>query len=183
MGKVVVGVTMSLDGFVADRHGDLNPLYPDLDALRKTEMLQEELRTTGAAIMGRHAFDLAQGDLTGYEFQVPIFVLTHHVPQQVTKGQNDKLSVHFVTEGIESAVARAKAAAGDKNVIIIGGADTNQQILRAGLFDELMIGLVPILLGEGLRLFEHLGSRPYNFEKVRVFDSRDRIDILYRRIK
>ncbi len=69
MGKVILGTTMSLDGFIADRHGDVSRLYPDLDALRKTEMLQEEIRTTGAVVMGRHAYDMAQGDLTGYEFR------------------------------------------------------------------------------------------------------------------
>jgi hypothetical protein len=85
--NVVGGMTMSLDGFVTDRDGSVERLYPDLDALRKTQMLQEQIRTTGAVVMGRHAYDMAEGDLTGYEFQVPIFVLTHHPPEQGPRGQ------------------------------------------------------------------------------------------------
>ena len=85
MAKVIIGMTMSLDGFVNDRNGDLGRLYPDLEALRRTEILQEAIRTTGAVVMGRHAYDMAKGDFTGYEFQVPIFVLTHHVPVKVVQ--------------------------------------------------------------------------------------------------
>src|SRR5574342_140481 len=80
MGKVIVGTTMSLDGFINDRTGSLAPLYPDLARLRETDMLQESMESTGAVLMGRHAYDLADGDFTGYEYQVPIFVLTHHPP-------------------------------------------------------------------------------------------------------
>src|SRR5205085_8747256 len=104
MGKVIVGATMSLDWFMNDRHGDVSRLYPDLQALRSIEMLQEEIRTTGAVVMGRRAYDMAEGDLTDYEFQVPIFVLTHHPPEQGPKGENDRLTVTFVTNGIQSAI-------------------------------------------------------------------------------
>ena len=90
MGKVIVGATMSLDWFMNDRHGDVSRLYPDFEALRRTEMLQEEIQTTGAVVMGRRAYDMAEGDLTDYEFQVPIFVLTHAIPEQVVKGENDQ---------------------------------------------------------------------------------------------
>src|SRR5438876_9182054 len=165
MGKVIFGMTMSLDGFVNDRNGDVSRLYPDLDALRKTEMLQEEIQTTGSVVMGRRAYDMAEGDFTDYEFQVPIFVLTHHVPEKVAKGENDKLTVTFVTNGIESAIAKAKAAAGGKHVMVIGGANTAQQCLRAGLVDEIHIGIVPVLFGEGLRFFEHLGSEQIELER------------------
>src|SRR5438270_12088143 len=106
MGKVIIGATMSLDWFMNDRHGDVSRLYPDLEALRRTEMLQEEIRTTGAVVMGRHAYDMAEGDLTGYEYQVPIFVLTHHIPEQASKGENDRLTVTFVTDGIERAIEK-----------------------------------------------------------------------------
>jgi dihydrofolate reductase len=82
MGNVIVGATLSLDGFMSDRHGDISRLYPDLEALRRTEMLQEEIRTTGAVVMGRRAYDMGEGDLTDYEYQVPIFVLTHHLPEK-----------------------------------------------------------------------------------------------------
>src|SRR6266700_3662106 len=101
MGKVLLGMTMSLDGFVNDRNGDVLSLYPDLAALRETELLQESINTTGAVVMGRHAYDMAQGDFTNYEYQVPIFVLTHVVPEKVAKGQNGQLTFTFVTDGIE----------------------------------------------------------------------------------
>src|SRR5215469_8011619 len=153
MGKVIVGATMSLDWFMNDRNGDVSRLYPNLEALRSTEMLQEEIQTTGAVVMGRRAYDMAQGDLTDYEYQVPIFVLTHHLPEKVAKGVNDQLTVTFVTDGIQSAIEQAKAAAGDKHVMVVGGANTAQQCLRAGLVDEIHIGIVPIFLGEGLRFF------------------------------
>src|SRR5712692_4906616 len=158
MAKVLLGTTMSLDGFIADRNGDVSRLYPDLDALRKTSLLQESIQRTGAVVMGRHAYDMAQGDFTGYEFQAPIFVLTHHVPEQVAQGENENLKFTFVTDGIESAIAKAKAAAADKCVTVIGGANTAQQLINANLVDELLIGIVPILLGDGLRFFEHLGA-------------------------
>ncbi len=182
MSKVLFGMTISLDGFVADRSGDLRPLYPDLDALRQTEMLQESIRMTGAVVMGKHAYDVAQGDLTGYEYQTPIFVVTHHVPAMAPTGQNEKLRVHFVTQGVQSAVAQAKAAAGNRDVTIIGGANVGQQCLRAGLVDELHIGIVPVLLGDGLRLFEPPGI-PMELEKAKVFESPGRIDVRFRIVK
>ncbi len=182
MGKVLFGMTISLDGFVNDRNGDVSRLYPDLGALRQTEMLQEVIKTTGAVVMGRRAYDMAEGDFTDYEFQVPIFVLTHHVPEKVAQGENEKLSFTFVTDGIESAIEQAKAAAGDKYVTVIGGADTAQQCIKKGLLDEIQIGIVPILLGGGLRLFEHLG-KPIELERMRVIESPGVTHLRFRVVK
>src|SRR5947209_16983954 len=183
MGKVIVGANMSLDGFMNDHNGDVSRLYPDLEALRRTEMLQEEIQTTGAVVMGRRAYDMAEGDLTDYEYQVPIFVLTHHLPEKVAKGENDQLTVTFVTDGIESAIAKAKASAGDKHVMVIGGANTAQQCLRAGLVDEIHIGIVPVFLGEGLRFFEPLFNEQLELERTRVFQSPTRTDLCFRVVK
>jgi len=183
MGKVIIGATMSLDGFMNDRHGDVSRLYPDFEALRKTEMLQEEIRTTGAVVMGRRAYDMAEGDLTDYEYQVPIFVLTHHVPEKVAKGANERLTFTFVTDGVESAIAKAKAAAGDKHVMVVGGANTAQQCLRAGLVDEIHIGIVPVLFGEGLRFFEPGGNEQMELERTRVLESPTRTDLWFRVVK
>ena len=166
-----------------DRNGSVSRLYPDLEAMRRTEMLQEEIQTTGAVVMGRRAYDMAEGDVTDYEYQVPIFVLTHHLPEKAVKGENDQLTVTFVTEGIQSALEKAKAAAGDKQVMVVGGAHTAQQCLRAGLVDEIHIGIVPILLGEGLRFFEHLGSEQMELERTRVFESPTRTDLWFRVVK
>jgi dihydrofolate reductase len=182
MGRVLAGMAISLDGFVNDRNGDVNRLYPDLGALRQTEILQEAIQTTGAVLMGRRAYNMAQGDFTNYEFQVPIFVLTHHVPEKVAKGENEKLSFTFVTDGIESAIEQAKAAAGDKYVTVIGGADTVQQCIKKELLDEIQIGIVPILLGGGIRLFEHISTQ-IELEKMRVIESPTRTELRFRIVK
>ncbi len=183
MGKVVGGMTLSLDGFVSDPHGDVSRLYPDLGELGNTEMLQEEIRTTGAVVMGRHSYNMGDPDsfADNYEYQVPIFVLTHHIPEKKPK-ETKTLSITFVTDGVESAIAKAKAAAGDKNVILIG-ASTNQQCINAGLCDELHVGIMPVLLGGGLRLFEHIDASHITLEKVKIFESGARTDIWCRVIK
>lgn len=180
MGKVIVGTTMSLDGFMNDRHGGLGSLYPDLEELRDTEMLRQSMESTGAVVMGRHAYDLADGDFTGYEYQVPIFILTHHPPQQAAKGQNDNLTITFITDGIESAIDKAKAAAGEKDVTIVGGASTAQQVINARLFDEIHIGIVPVLLGGGLRFFDNISIEQTDLEKVNILESPSRLDLQYR---
>jgi dihydrofolate reductase len=183
MGKVVLGMTISLDGFVNDRNGDVGRLYPDIANLRNTEVVQEAIRTTGAVVMGRHAYDMAQGDFTGYEFQTPIFVLTHHIPEEVAKGENENLRFYFVTDGIEGAIEKAKIAAGDKNVAVIGGADTAQQLLNAGLVDELEVDIAPVLFGAGLRLFENLDVEQIELEQIKVLEYRGVTHMKYRLAK
>lgn len=175
---------MSLDGFINDRNGSVESLYPDLDALRKTEMLQESIRNTGAVVMGKRAYAMGDPDwfVKNYEYQVPIFVLTHHVPQRMPK-QDENLTFTFVTDGIESAIAKAKAAAGDKQVTVIGGASTAQQCIKAGLADEIEIGIVPLLLGGGLRFFENLDEEQMRLEQIRVLQSPGRTDMLFHVLK
>lgn len=180
MSKVVGGMTVSLDGYVNDRDGSVERLYPDLDALRQSESLQELIERTGAAVMGRHTYDMAEGDLTGYEFQVPIFVLTHRPPEVPARGTNERLSLTFVTEGIERAVEQAIGAAGDRDVVIVGGADVTQQCLRAGLLDELSIYIRPVLLGDGLRLFEQHGTAPVEMEIAEVSESAGSVYVRFR---
>jgi dihydrofolate reductase len=182
MSKVIVGTTMSLDGFMNDSQSGLDSLYPDLEELRKAEFLQQSMQSTGAAVMGRRTFDMANGDFTDYEYQVPIFVLTHHPPAQVTKGQNDKLTITFVTEGIESAIQQARTAAGDKDVTIVGGASTAQQVINARLFDEIHIGIVPTMLGlrGGLRFFENLSIEQTELERIAILESPSRTDLQFR---
>jgi dihydrofolate reductase len=122
MGKVILGMTMSVDGFINDRSGSVEALYPDLTALRDTEPLRESIRNTGAVVMGRNSFAMAEDPdwfAGNYEYQVPIFVLTHQAPAKMPK-QTDELTFTFVTDGIQSAIRQAKAAAGEKDVNIIG---------------------------------------------------------------
>ena len=181
MAKVIVGMTVSLDGFVNDRNGSVERLYPDLAALRKTEVLQEAMANTRAVVMGRRAYEMANGDFTGYEFQVPIFVVTHRPPKEAAKGENAKLSFTFVDD-IGSAVQKAKKAAGTKDVTVVGGPSTAQQCIRSGLAEEIHVGIVPVLFGEGLRLFENLGDE-LQLETIEVLKSPGRTDIKFRVVK
>lgn len=165
MGKVMAGMTVSLDGFM-----DADKVSPDFEELLASSSFKTMTENTGAIIMGKNVYMMADPFLwvtDDYEFQLPLFILTHNVPEKYPKG-NDKLSVHFVTDGIESAIAQAKEAAGDKMVQIIGGADTIQQALNSGLCDELQIDVMPLLLGKGLRLFENLDTDKIKLERISV---------------
>jgi dihydrofolate reductase len=170
MAKVVLGMTMSLDGFINDRNGSVEALYPDLAALRDTEPLKESIQNTGAVVMGRNSFAMAEDpdSIAGnYEYQVPIFVLTHQPPKKHPK-ETGTLTFTFVTDGIESAIGQAKVAAGEKDVTLIGAASTAQQCLRAGLADELHIDIMPVFLGNGLRPFEGIGEGQIQLERLKV---------------
>jgi len=103
-------------------------------------------------------------------------ILTHHPPKSVPEG---KSRFTFVTDGIESAVAQAETAAGEKNVGI-GGASCAQQALAAGLVDELFIHLAPMVLGAGVRLFERLGDDPIKLERIEVIDAPEVTHLKYR---
>jgi dihydrofolate reductase len=170
MGKVLAGMTMSLDGFINDREGIAASLSPDFEELLASQIFKDMTENTGAIIMGRNTYEMADPFTwvnEDYEFQLPLFILTHNPPEKYPKG-NDKLSVTFITDGIESAITQAKAAAGEKMVQIIGGADTIQQGLNSGLCDELQIDLMPALLGEGLRLFEKINTESIQLERISV---------------
>ena len=172
MAKVILGITMSVDGFINDDSGSVDRLYSDFEAMLKGEPLLEAIQNTGAVVMGRHAFAMSEDPdwyAGNYEFQVPIFVLTHKPPKKQPKAVG-QLSFTFVTDGIESAIRQAKAAAGDKNVLLIGGATTLRQCLKARLADELQIDIMPVLLCGGLRMFEVIGSKPVNLERIRVME-------------
>lgn len=151
---MIAGMTASLDGFVADRDGGVGALYPDLADLRGTAYMNAAIEETGAVLMGRRTFEMGDPDgfVGNYEFQVPIFVVTHQ-PPEVKPKQDDRLTFTFVTEGVEAAVAQAAAAAGDKAVTVVGGVNLARQLLKAGLVDELRIDVMPVLLGGGLRFF------------------------------
>lgn len=159
MATVIAGMTMSLDGFVEDADGSTAALYTDFDDLLESPMMKTLQEKVGAAVMGRRTFDGApdpDGYADRYEFQVPIFVLTHNAPAVAPK-RNDRLYFTFVTDGVKSLVLQAAEAAGDRAVLVIGGADLNRQLLAAGLVDELWVDVMPVLLGSGRRLFEDTG--------------------------
>ena len=158
MGQVVPCMTHAASGSTDDRTDAVPTFQPEFDAKRRAEFLQHVASRSGAVVMSRSAFDRAGGDLSGHAFQMPIFVLTRRIPIEPIKGQNDRLRVSFVGEGIECAVARARAAAENKDIAVIGDAETAQQLIRAGLVDELNLDVVPVLLGQGLRFFQYEDS-------------------------
>ena len=135
------------------------------------EALQDSIRTTGTVVMGRGAYAMGEPDsyVDQYEYQAPIFVLTHKPPIKKPK-ENDRLTFTFVTDGIESAIKQAKAAAGEKDVTVIGAPATARQCLQAGLADELHVDIMPVLLGGGLRLFEDTGLEAVQLERVKVLE-------------
>lgn len=172
MGKVILGMTMSLDGFINDRSGSVGALYPDLAAWRETEPGEESIRNTGAVVMGRNSFAMSEDPdwfVGNYEYQVPIFVLTHQPPAKHPK-ETSELTFTFVTDGIESAIKQAKAAAGDKEVNVIGATSTAQQCLQARLADELHVDIMPVLLGGGLRAFEDTGLDQIKLDRIQVME-------------
>jgi dihydrofolate reductase len=181
LAKVIVGMTVSIDGFVADQNGNAGRLYPDLAALRHTAYMKDAIGQTGAVLMGRRTFEMADADsyVGDYEFQVPIFVLTHHPPSIAPK-QDEHLTFTFVTDGVESAVAQAKAAARDKAVQVVGGVSIAQQLLGAGLVDELHVDIMPVFLGSGLRSFEGSGLESVRLEKISVQEVGARTSLRFR---
>jgi dihydrofolate reductase len=156
------------------------------------DVYQESVDATGAVLMGRRMFSGGEGSweddpvADGWwgknpPFGVPVFVLTHH-PRATVEKQGGT-SYIFITDGIETALDQARAAADGKNVAIAGGANVAQQYLRAGLLDEVQIHVAPLLLGDGVRLFGNLESESVNFEITRVIDSPKATHLKYRVIK
>jgi dihydrofolate reductase len=145
-----------------------------------SDVIDESLRNTGATVMGRRMFSGGHGaweedpNADGWwgddpPFRHPVFVLTHHAREPVTKEGGTTFT--FVTDGIESALEQARAAAGDKDVAIGGGANIVQQYLNSGLLDELQIHVAPVLLGGGVRLFDNLATGQLGLESTRVIES------------
>jgi dihydrofolate reductase len=174
MSKLVAIMSMSLDGFVADRNDGVGEVFDwymnsgdvefntggsDPMTFRVSPPSAEHLRglwaELGAVLTGRRTFEVAHG-WGGNHAWGPAFVLTHEIPAGWPRPDS---TVHFVTDGLESAVTQAKAAAGGKNVAV-HGADAIQQLLNAGLLDELSIDISALFLGSGVRLFDHLAGTP-----------------------
>jgi dihydrofolate reductase len=189
-GKVVADITTSLDGFVAGPNdGPELPLGEGGERLhewvfgleswrephglaggernRDSEILEEAFSSAGAIVIGRRMFDNARGWGDTPPFHMPVFVLTHETRQPEAKDGGTTFT--FVNEGVERAVEQARAAAGEKNVSVGGGANTIRQVVEAGLLDELQVHVAPLLLGGGIRLFDGVGG--VELERTRVVDS------------
>jgi dihydrofolate reductase len=175
MSKVIALMSMSLDGYVADENDGVDEVFDwyfsgDVEvptASAKSAMtfhvspssadhLNALTTEIGAMLTGRRTFDRAHGWDGQHPWDVPVFVVTHQVPKSWPRPGS---TVQFDTEGVESAVARAKSAAAPKSVGV-HGANTIQQCLDAGLLDEIHVDLAAVLLGSGVPLFEHLVNTP-----------------------
>jgi dihydrofolate reductase len=157
------------------------------EANASSPLMEEAQARQGAAIMGRNMFGGGPGPWGedpwqgwwGEEppFHIPVFVLTHHPREPLTKGET---TFTFVTEGIEAALAQAKEAAGEKDVAIGGGGETGRQYLAAGLVDELQLNVAPVLLGSGTRLFEDGAGAGLKLEQTLVVHTPDVTHLRYR---
>jgi len=145
--------------------------------------MKDLIADTGAVLMGRHTFQMADPDTLAdnYEFQVPIFIVTHRSPAHQPK-ENGRISFTFVTDGVEPAVRMAKAAAKDRNVTVVGGADLARQLFAANLVDELHVDVMPVLLGSGLR-FWGAGQEHLHLETIDVSRAGERTTLRYRVVR
>lgn len=200
MGTVRFALAMSVDGFMGGIGDQAWPVHerllgwvPDQAIWREragldggqtggdNDVLKEATANVGAYVMGRRMFDFGEepwGD--NPPFQAPVFILTHRARATVTKEGGTIYT--FVTDGIEPAITRAKAAAGERDVRVEGGASAAQQALRAGLVDEFEIHLLPVLLGDGVRLFDQIGGQ-IELAPTRVVDSPRLTHLHYRVVK
>lgn len=191
MSKVVFDISMSLDGFItAANQSQEEPLGEGGQQLHAWAMdeedesgrqiLEEAIGDLGAVIAARETYDASipwwgPDGPTG-PARHPVFVVTHEAPSETPEG-----GVYtFVTDGIESALEQAKAAAGDKTVSVMGGASIGQQYIAAGLVDEIQIHLIPVLFGSGIRMFEHLGNEHIQLEIAEVIESGSAIHLRFR---
>jgi dihydrofolate reductase len=204
MSKVFVELSMSLDGFVAGPNdgpenglgdggeqlfhwynsGDTAFPLPGTDMVfqlsrASAELLQDEWANIGAMVAGRRMFDIAHAWGGNPPGGGPCFIVTHTAPREWLKPGSP---FTFVTDGVESAIRQAKQAAGDKNVSA-SSASIAQQCLKAGLLDEIRIDLAPVLLGAGVRLFDHLGAAPIELERTRVVEAPHVTHLRFRVVK
>ena len=193
MGKVVFDISMSLDGFMtaANRRPE-EPMGDGGERLhewafggdpRDREVLTGGVASIGAVIAGRRTYDDSVpwwgADGPTGPARVPVLVISHDVPDETPEG-----GVYtFVTGGIERALEQAKATAGEKGVTVMGGADTGQQYLRAGLLDELSIHLIPVLFGSGTRMFDHLDDKHVELEPGETIQTPAATHLRYRVVR
>ncbi len=181
MATVVANMSMSLDGLVADPTDDVGPLFdwflhgevtvPSADprwsfhtSEASARHLREGLANVGALLCGRRLFDHTGGWGGSHPTGVPVFVVTHSVPDGWPR---EDAPFTFVTDGIERALEHAKATAGEK-MVAVASPNIAQQLLNLGLLDEIQVDLVPVLLGKGIRFFDNLSGTPVALETPKV---------------
>ncbi|MGH2912958.1 MAG: dihydrofolate reductase family protein [Solirubrobacteraceae bacterium] len=210
MAKLKFQIAMSVDGYIAGPNpSDAHPLGEggmqlhewafELAAWRKphgreggfvnasTPVVEASIENVGATIMGRNMFggkgpwgaepwDGWWGD--DPPFRLPVFVLTHHAREPLEK--QGGTTFYFVCDGIESALEQAKEAAGGKDVLLGGGANVAQQYLAAGLIDEMVLNVVPVVLGGGTRLFENVPADSLGLQPLQAVDAPGVTHLRYR---
>ena len=181
MATLVADMSVSLDGFIADPHDEVGPLFDWYRAGPVTtptaseewsfktdeasaEQLREVLSTIGALICGRRLFDLTKAWGGRHPMGCHVFVVTHSVPDGWPR---EGAPFTFVTDGVESAVAQAKSLAGDR-IVAVATPTITQQCLNAGLLDVIRVNLVPVLMGEGIRWFDNLRHSPVMLDDPEV---------------
>jgi len=197
MGRVTAGFTMSLDGFIANPDDTVAPLFRWYDSgdtpfttpdgtmtwhvsAASVDVLRDMMQSTGALVVGRHLFDITDGWKGRHPIDTPIVVLTHHPPESWIEHHPD--APFTFVEGIEAAIEKAKELADGKDVGI-GGSEAIQQAIRAGLVDEIGVDLAPFLLGEGVRVFDHLGSTTIELERTMAVEGTDVTHLRFRVVK
>lgn len=200
MSKVVLDMSISLDGIGAGPNprpeepmgngGErLHAWHPFHNPEREStagapaageadaRQVQELFAATEAVVLGKRTFDLGLEPWGGTPFPVPCFVVTHEARDDLETATG---TFTFVTDGIESAVRRAQTAAGNKDVLVMGGPTIAQQAVRAGLVDEIALHVVPVLLGAGSRLFDHLAPTRIELERIEQIASPQATHLRYR---
>jgi dihydrofolate reductase len=189
MAAVIFDISMSLDGYIAapnrrpeeplgDSGERLHEWALSTDAVGR-EVLARGGESTGAVICGRRTYDDSirwwGADGPTGRARLPVFVVSHDAPADVPEG-----GVYHFVSGVEQALAEAEAAAGEKNVSVMGGANIGQQSIRSGVVDELSIHLVPLMFGGGTRMFENLGEQLRELEVIEVIPGSTATHIRYR---
>lgn len=186
MGKVVLGLSMSLDGFIAGKNDDVSLVFAWMGRAMEQfhEIVGDTFNETGAVIMGHRSFDQIDNEQgwimpDGTPLPWPVIVLQSQAREPVKRSHTQ---FYFVTDGIHSAMAKAQETAGEKNVAL-HGASAVQQALKAGVVDEINLSIASVLLGEGVRLFDHLGSQPIHLERIRTLETPGATHISFRVMK
>jgi dihydrofolate reductase len=188
----MLDISTSLDGYISRADDDPGPIHDWLFAgetpnrynhafktsAESTPILDEMFETTGALVVGRRTYDLTDGWGGNHPFPgAPAVVVTHRAPSSVPDGTTP---FTFGTHGVEDAIDRARALADGRNVVVMGGARLARQCLMAGLLDEMQIHLAPVLLGEGVHLFDRFDGHDVKLEVTRVVPAPDATHLRYR---
>ena len=179
VGRVLWHITMSLDGFIAGPGDAMDWPFEYWDASNQTAA--DVIETTGAILLGRRTYEVENRDRRGFyggAWTGPVFVLTHDAPDVVPGWMTGR----FVDEGVEDAVARARTAAGGKNVVVLG-ANVARQCIERGLLDEIVVHLAPVLLGDGVRLFGGPGQGRTALERTTLARSGQLTDLRFNVVK